>query len=175
MTRAARPASITRASWCCSRIRTAPAGIAPQIAEGLALVDEALRAGAPDGYALQAAIAALHARAPSAAETDWAQIAALYVALHAVAPSPVVRLNHAIAVAMSDGPEAGMRLLDGMAGEAALRGYHLLPAARAELLRRLGRHGEAAAAYRAALASVGNEAERRFLERRLASVEGARR
>jgi RNA polymerase sigma-70 factor (ECF subfamily) len=141
-----------------------------EINEGLALVEEVLRAGSPDAYAIQAAIAALHARAPSAAETDWAQIAALYVALRALAPSPVVRLNHAIAVAMSEGPAAGLRLLDALAGEGVLRGYHLLPAARADLLRRLGRGAEAADAYRTALATVGNDAERRFLERRLAAV-----
>jgi RNA polymerase sigma-70 factor (ECF subfamily) len=142
-----------------------------EISEGLALVDEVLRAGSPDAYAIQAAIAALHARAPSAAETDWAQIAALYVALSALAPSPVVRLNHAIAVAMHEGPAAGLHLLDALAGEGVLRGYHLLPAARADLLRRLDRRAEAADAYRAALATVGNDAERRFLERRLAGVE----
>ncbi|XXX77443.1 RNA polymerase sigma factor [Sorangium sp. So ce134] len=144
-----------------------------QIDEGLALVDQALRAGAPDSYALQAAIAALHARAASAADTDWAQIAALYVALGAVNPSPVVRLNHAVAVGMSEGPAAGLRLLDLLAAEGALPGFHLLPAARADMLRRLGRHEEAAEAYRQALALARNQPERRFLERRLAEARGA--
>ena len=142
-----------------------------EIAEGLPLVEEALRAGPPDAYALQAAIAALHARAPSAGETDWAQIAALYVALHALTPSPVVRLNHAIALAFAEGPTAGLQLLDALAAEGSLDGYHLLHAARADLLRRLGRNVEAASAYRAALATVGNRAEREFLERRLALVD----
>ena len=138
-----------------------------EIEEGLALIDARLRAGPPDAYAMQAAIAALHARAASYADTDWRQIAALYVALHTLSPSPVVRLNHAVAVAMSDGPAAGLRLLDGLATEGALPAFHLLAAARADMLRRLGRHAEAAGAYREALAHVGNDPERRFLERRL--------
>jgi RNA polymerase sigma-70 factor, ECF subfamily len=142
-----------------------------QIAEGLALVEAALRAGPPDAYALQAAIAALHARAPSWPETDWAQIAGLYLALLALAPSPVVRLNHAIAVAMSEGPATGLRLLERLAAEDALPGYHLLPAARADMLRRLGRKKEAREAYREALALVGNAPERRFLEARLAALQ----
>ena len=143
-----------------------------QIAEGLPLVEEALRAGPADPYALQAAIAAVHAHAASARETDWAQIAGLYVALHALAPSPVVRLNHAIAVAFAEGPAAGMRLLDALAAEGSLEGYHLFHAARADLLRRLDRREEAADAYRAALDRVGNRAERRFLERQLATIDG---
>jgi RNA polymerase sigma-70 factor (ECF subfamily) len=142
-----------------------------EIREGLSLVEDALRAGPPDSYALQAAIAGLHACAPSPAETDWPQIAALYVALHALAPSPVVRLNHAVAIAFAEGPGAGLKLLDALADEGSLEGYHLLYAARADLLRRLGRMQEAADAYRAALARVGNEAERRFLERRLRAIE----
>jgi RNA polymerase sigma-70 factor (ECF subfamily) len=144
-----------------------------QIDEGLALVDACLRAGPPDGYALQAAIAALHARAARAEDTDWRQIAALYARLFAVHPSAIVMLNHAVAVAMSDGAEAGLRLLDQLVQRHLLPGYHLLPAARADLLRRLGRNAEAAAAYREALALVGNEAERRFLARRLQEVSGA--
>ncbi len=143
------------------------------IGEGLALVETALRGGPPDGYALQAAIAALHARATSAADTDWVQIAALYGALHVVSPSPVVRLNHAVAVAMSDGPASGLQLLDALGAEGALPAFHLLAAARADMLRRLGRHAEAADAYRTALASVGNEPERRFLEGRLAAAAAA--
>jgi RNA polymerase sigma-70 factor, ECF subfamily len=135
----------------------------------------ALRAGPPDAYSLQAAIAALHARASSAADTDWAQIAAFYEALHALRPSPVVRLNHAVAVAMRDGPASGLRLLDALAAEGALADFHLLAAARADMLRRLGRHVEAADAYREALALVGNEPERRFLEGRLAGAAAAAR
>ncbi|MET0287662.1 MAG: DUF6596 domain-containing protein [Polyangiales bacterium] len=141
-----------------------------EIEEGLALVESALRP--PDPYALQAAIAALHAQAASARETDWAQIASLYVALHALTPSPVVRLNHAVAVAFAEGPDAGLRLLDVLDAEGSLAGYHLLHAARADLLRRLGRPEDAADAYRAALAHVGNESERSFLERRLAELSG---
>jgi RNA polymerase sigma-70 factor (ECF subfamily) len=141
-----------------------------EIDEGLALVEIVLRAGPPDSYALQAAIAALHARAASAADTDWPQIAALYAALYAVGPSPVVRLNHAVAVSMSEGPASGLLLLDALAAEDSLPRFHLLAAARADMLRRLGRHTEAADAYRQALALVGNEPERRFLERRLAAA-----
>jgi RNA polymerase sigma-70 factor (ECF subfamily) len=137
-----------------------------KIAEGSALVDRALRGYPPGKYAVQAAIAALHAQAPSARETDWPQIAALYGVLAGIHPSPVVELNRAVAVAMADGLEQGLALLDTI----HLPGYHLLPAARADLLRRLGRHAEAAAAYGQALALVTNEAERRFLERRLAEV-----
>ena len=141
----------------------------PRIAEGVQLVDEALRGGRPGRYAVQAAIAALHAQAPSAGETDWAQIAALYGVLAQLQPSPVVELNRAVAVAMSDGLEKGLALVDAI----TLPGYHLLPAARADLLRRLGRQREAAASYRDALALVTNEAERRFLERRLDEVSRA--
>jgi RNA polymerase sigma-70 factor (ECF subfamily) len=142
-----------------------------QIAEGLVLVEEALRAGPAEPYAVQAAIAALHARAARAADTDWRQIAALYARLFALQPSAIVMLNHAVAVAMSDGPQAGLGLLDQLVSRRLLPGYHLLPAARADLLRRLGRRAEAAQAYREALALVGNEAERRFLAGRLAEVE----
>jgi len=141
-----------------------------KIAEGSALVEQALRGGPPGAYALQAAIAALHAEAPSAHDTDWRQIAALYGVLASVHPSPVVELNRAVAVAMADGVERGLALLDTI----HLPGYHLLPAARADLLRRLDRRAEAAAAYREALTLVTNEAERRFLERRLAEVTRAR-
>jgi RNA polymerase sigma-70 factor (ECF subfamily) len=143
-----------------------------EIAEGLVLVEESLRSGPAGGYALQAAIAALHARAARPADTDWPQIAALYARLFALHPSPIVMLNHGVAVAMADGPEAGLRLLDQLVAGRLLPGYHLLPAARADLLRRLGRNTEAAAAYREALALVGNEAERRFLAGRLATLEG---
>jgi RNA polymerase sigma-70 factor, ECF subfamily len=137
-----------------------------KIAEGSALVEQALRGRPPGAYALQAAIAALHAQAPSARETDWPQIAALYGVLVGIHPSPVIELNRAVAIAMADGFEQGLALLDTI----HLPGYHLLPAARADLLRRLGRCSDAAAAYRQALALVTNTAERRFLERRLAEV-----
>ncbi|MGH8066650.1 MAG: RNA polymerase sigma factor [Candidatus Entotheonellia bacterium] len=140
-----------------------------QIAEGSALVEQALRGRPPGPYAVQAAIAALHAQAPSARQTDWPQIAALYGVLVGIHPSPVVELNRAVAIAMADGLEPGLALLDTI----NLPGYHLLPAARADLLRRLGRHADAAAAYRQALALVTNAAERRFLERRLHEVTGA--
>jgi RNA polymerase sigma-70 factor (ECF subfamily) len=139
-----------------------------QIAEGSALVEQALRGRPIGAYAVQAAIAALHAQAPSARETDWPQIAALYGVLVGIHPSPVVELNRAVAIAMADGLEQGLALLDTI----HLPGYHLLPAARADLLRRLGRHAAAAAAYRQALALVTNAAERQFLERRLAEVTG---
>jgi RNA polymerase sigma-70 factor, ECF subfamily len=142
-----------------------------QIREGLALVEEELRAGPADAFALQAAIAALHARAARAADTDWAQIVALYARLFVAQPSPVVMLNHAAAVAMARGPAEGLALLDQLDASGVLPGYHWLPAARADLLRRLGRRDEAAAAYREALALVGNEAERRYLRRRLAELD----
>jgi len=141
-----------------------------EIDEGLALVDRALRSGPPGPYALQAAIAAVHAQALRSDATDWRQIVALYDRLYAIVPTPVVALNRAVAVAMSDGPAAALPLLDALAASRELREYHLLPAARADLLRRLGRTREAATAYREALALVGNEPERRFLMRRLAEV-----
>jgi RNA polymerase sigma-70 factor, ECF subfamily len=143
-----------------------------QIDEGAALVEAALREGGrpPGPYTLQAAIAALHAQAPTAAATDWAQIAALYGVLARVHPTPVVELNRAVAVAMSSGLERGLALLDALDGDGGLAGYHLLSAARAELLRRLGRHAEAVESYREALALVSNDAERRHLEKRLREV-----
>jgi len=143
-----------------------------QIREGLGLLDRALGVEAPDGYAIQAAIAAIHAQAERPADTDWRQIAALYARLFVLGPSPILMLNHAVAVAMVDGPAEGLRLLDQLAVSGLLGDYHLLPAARGDMLRRLGRRGEAAAAYHAALALVGCAAERRFLQRRLAEVEG---
>ena len=130
----------------------------------------ALSGGAPGPYALQAAIAAVHDEAADVATTDWPQVVALYEVLARVAPSPLVMLNRAVAVAMRDGPAAGLVLLDELAGDQRLRGYHLLPAARADLLRRLGRRAEAAAGYREALALVGTDPERAFLRRRLAEV-----
>lgn len=139
-----------------------------KIAEGSALVEQALRRRPTGPYAVQAAIAALHAGAPTAGETDWRQIAALYGVLASLQPSPVVELNRAVAVAMADGLEQGLALLETL----HLPRYHLLPAARADLLRRLGRRAEAAAAYREALSLVTNAAERRFLEGRLREVTG---
>ncbi len=143
-----------------------------QIEEGAGLVEEALRQGGrpPGPYALQAAIAAVHAQAHTAGETDWAQIAALYAVLARVHPSPVVELNRAVAVAMADGVGRGLAMVDELERRGELRGYHLMPAARAELLRRLGRHAEAAEAYRRALALVSNEAERRHLDKRLKEI-----
>lgn len=142
-----------------------------QIREGIALVESALRDGGPGFYALQAAIAALHAQAERSEETDWRQIAGLYGVLMRVRPSPVIELNRAAAVAMAEGPERGLAILDALEARGDLREYHLLPAARADLLRRLGRWSEAADAYRGALALVANAPERRFLDRRLAAVE----
>jgi len=143
-----------------------------QIDEGAALAETALRAeGQPPGsYSLQAAIAAIHAQAPTAAATDWRQITALYGVLARVHPSPVVELNRAVAVAMSLGVERGLALVDELDRRGELAEYHLLPVARAELLRRLGRPAEAAASYRRALALVSNEAERRHLGKRLREI-----
>ncbi len=143
---------------------------AAQIGEGLSRVDASLRAGRASPYAIQAAVAALHAAAPSAAQTDWRQIAALYALLLAREPTPVVELNHAVAVAMVDGPHAGLLLMDAIAARGELRDYHLLHAARADLLRRLGRADEARIAYETALGLATVEPERRFLERRLSDL-----
>jgi RNA polymerase sigma-70 factor (ECF subfamily) len=142
-----------------------------RIAEGRALVERILPTGRVGPYQIQAAIAAVHDEAPNAASTDWLQIAALYLVLVRLDPSPVVRLNHAVAVAMADGPAVGLALMDGLADEGSLAGYPYLHAGRADLLRRLGRHSEAAAAYREALTLTANRAERSFLERRLAAAE----
>jgi RNA polymerase sigma-70 factor (ECF subfamily) len=143
-----------------------------QIDEGVALAEAALgTAGQPPGsYTLQAAIAAVHAEAPAAAATDWRQIAGLYGMLARVHPSPVVELNRAVAVAMAGGVERGLALVDELDRRGELAEYHLLPVARAELLRRLGRHREAAESYRRALALVSNEAERRHLGKRLREI-----
>ncbi|MEU7587986.1 sigma-70 family RNA polymerase sigma factor [Micromonospora sp. NPDC049230] len=142
------------------------------IDEGRALVVVALTGPAPGPYGVQAAIAALHDEAADVASTDWPQVVALYDVLLGMVPSPVVALNRAAAVAMRDGPDAGLALLDELADDPRLRGYHLYPATRADLLRRLGRNDEAAAAYRSALALVGTEPERDHLLRRLGSVTG---
>jgi len=141
------------------------------IAEGRALVPAALTGGPPGPYGVQAAIAALHAEAPDVENTDWPQIVALYDILLALAPTPVVALNRAAAVAMRDGPAAGLELLDSLAAEPRLTGYHPYAAARADLLHRLGRDEEAAAAYREALASAGTEPERVHLRQRLDALE----
>ena len=140
------------------------------IDEGLALLDRAVASRRPGPYQLQAAIAALHARAPRPEDTDWSQIAALYGALEARTPTSVVRLNRAVAIAMADGPERGLRWIDELAAE--LDGYHLFHAARADLLRRSGLREEATTAYRRALELVTNPSERSYLERRLAEVTG---
>ena len=139
------------------------------INEGLLLAESALRSG-PGPYSVQAAIAAVHAQAANAALTDWAQIVALYDVLLHMNPSPVIELNRAAAVAMAEGCAAGLRLLDGLEERGELHGYYLLPAARADLLRRLGEWAAAADAYRVALTLVTQEAERRFLARRLAEM-----
>lgn len=140
------------------------------IDEGGALVRRALGSGQGGSYSLQAAIAALHAEAPSSAETDWTEIVGLYDLLLALTPSPVVALNRAAAVAMRDGPAAGLALMDELAAKGELDNYHLLHAARADLLRRLQRTGEAASAYQRALALAEQAPERRFLQRRLREV-----
>ncbi|MGH7124065.1 MAG: RNA polymerase sigma factor, partial [Stellaceae bacterium] len=142
-----------------------------EIAEGLALVDRALRQPVrPSTYLVQAAIAALHARAPRHDATDWRQIVGLYEVLLRLYPSPVVELNHAAAVSMVDGPARALDLLDALTARGTLAGYHLLPAVRADVLRRLGRHDAARAAYREALGLAKLEPERRLLKRRLAEL-----
>jgi RNA polymerase sigma-70 factor (ECF subfamily) len=143
-----------------------------EIREGLTLTRAALAEGGPGNYALQAAIAALHAEAARPEDTDWRQIAALYRELVERHPSPVVALNHAAAVAEAFGPEAGLALLDGIARRGELSNYHLLPAARGRLLARLGRRAEASVAYREAFGLASNDAEKRFLERRIEEIGG---
>ncbi|MGZ5306634.1 MAG: DUF6596 domain-containing protein, partial [Actinomycetota bacterium] len=138
------------------------------IDEGVETLDRAMAFGTPGPYQVQAAIAALHARAPRAEDTDWPQIATLYRALAERSPSPVVSLNRAVAVAMADGPDVGLALADELADK--LDGYHLFHAARADLLRRLDRREEAAAAYGRALELTTNPLERAFLERRIREV-----
>jgi RNA polymerase sigma-70 factor (ECF subfamily) len=141
-----------------------------QIAEGKALVERALSSRRFGPYTLQAAIAAVHADAPNAAATDWAQIVALYALLARAEPSPVVELNRAVAVAMHDGPAAGLTLIDAILGRGDLENYHLAHAARADLCRRLGRTAEARASYARALTLAQQEPERQFLERRLVEL-----
>jgi RNA polymerase sigma-70 factor, ECF subfamily len=143
---------------------------ATEIEEGLGLLDVALRHDSAGYYQLQAAIAACHATAANAADTDWSQIVVLYGRLAELAPSPVVDLNRAVAVAMADGAAAGLRLVEQLEASGALTGYHLLAATRADLLRRLDHRTEAAAAYREALELAATDAERRYLARRLAEM-----
>jgi RNA polymerase sigma-70 factor (ECF subfamily) len=140
------------------------------IEEGIGLLEAALRRGEPGPYQVHAAIAACHAGARDAAATDWAEIAALYRELGRMTPSAVVELNRAVAVAMSEGPEAGLLLVDALESSGVLRDYHLLPATRADLLRRLDRLDEAATAYRQALDLTFTDSERRYLMRRLAET-----
>jgi RNA polymerase sigma-70 factor (ECF subfamily) len=143
-----------------------------QIEEGTALVDRLLAARRIGPYTLQAAIASVHARAPDAGATDWRQIVVLYDALLQLEPSPVIELNRAVAVAMRDGPAAGLALVEALLERGELVGYRLAHAARADLCRRLGRTSDARAAYQRALELTSQEAERRFLARRLAELDG---
>jgi RNA polymerase sigma-70 factor (ECF subfamily) len=143
------------------------------IEEGNRVLAAALRHGRPGPYQIQGAIAARHANAPQASETDWGEIARLYDRLHVVVPTPVVALNRAVAVAMAFGPAAGLELTELLEKSGQLAGYYLLAATRADLLRRLGRFPEAEAAYRQALDQVRNEPERRYLARRLDEVRVA--
>ncbi len=140
---------------------------ADAIAEGVALTERALVSGRPGPYALQAAIAAVHAESPSAEETDWLQIVGLYDELLRVSPSPVVELNRTVAVSEALGPEAGLELVDAIAREGRLDGYHLLHAVRGDLLERLGRSAEARASFRLARDLAGNSVERAFLDERI--------
>ena len=144
-----------------------------QIGEGVRLVEQALRRRAAGPYQLQAAIAALHAEAERPEDTDWAQISELYRELEAISPSPVVKLNRAVAVAMGEGLQKGLAGMDELAASGELNGYYLLPAARADILRRLGRRAEAQEAYRRALELAMNRVEQDYLRRRLAALEEA--
>jgi RNA polymerase sigma-70 factor (ECF subfamily) len=149
--RAARPASTRRENSLCWRTRTGSAGTRKEhIREGLALTESALRGTPPGGYSVQAAIAAVHARAQRAKDTDWAQIAGLYDVLLRIEPTPVIELNRAVAIAFMRGPEEGLRLLDELEARRCLPHYYLLPAARGDLLRRL----------------VAGTPQRRLIERR---------
>jgi RNA polymerase sigma-70 factor (ECF subfamily) len=141
-----------------------------EIEEGLAVLIRGLAVGRPGSYQIQAAIAAVHAEAPEAADTDWAEIVALYDRLAEASPSPVVELNRAAAVSIASGAEAGLRLLDDLARDGRLDRYHLFHSARADVLRRLGRTADAAEAYRRAIELASNPVDRRFLRRRLEEV-----
>ena len=149
-----------RARWDRLLVRRGLAALAR--AEGLG--------GAEGAYALQAAIAACHARAPTAAETDWPRIAALYGQLARVAPSPVIELNRAVAVGMAEGPAAGLAIIDRLAQEKSLRQYHWLPSVRGDLLAKLGRREEARQEFLRAAELAGNERERQFLRERASSL-----
>jgi RNA polymerase sigma-70 factor, ECF subfamily len=142
-----------------------------EIDEGAGVLDAALRRARLGPYQLQAAIAACHVTAPDAAATDWAEIALLYRRLGQISPSPVIELNRAVAVAMAEGPAAGLELVAAIEDSGALSGYYLLPATRADLLRRMGRPAEAAASYRAARDLAATDAERRYLDRRLTETD----
>jgi RNA polymerase sigma-70 factor (ECF subfamily) len=144
------------------------------IAEGEALVARAMSSNQIGPYSIQAAISAVHAAATTPAETDWAQIVALYDLLLRTSRSPIVELNRAVAVAMRDGPAAGLDLINDILARGDLADYHLAHAARADLCRRLGRSVDARAAYEQAMALARQEPERRFLERRLAELRGDR-
>jgi len=146
-----------------------------RIGEGVALVGQALQAGRPGPYQLQAAIAAVHDAAASPDDTDWRRIVGLYDALARIDASPVVALNRAVAVAMADGPSPGLAIMDGLLAGGALDDYPYLHAARADLLRRLGRWTESSVAYQRALTLTGNASERAFLERRIAEMDRAKR
>jgi RNA polymerase sigma-70 factor (ECF subfamily) len=143
---------------------------AAEISEGVPLLEAALRRGRPGPYQVQAAIAACHVTAARAADTDWAEIALLYGQLARFLPTPVVELNRAVAVGMADGPEAGLALVAALEESGRLTGYHLLPATKADMYRRLGRADEAAACYREAIGLASTDAERRYLSRRLAET-----
>ena len=145
-----------------------------EISEGLELVTQSLRTPRVGPYAIQAAIAALHARASSSSDTDWRQIASLYALLLERAPSAIVELNHAVAVAMVDGPERGLLLVDAIAARGELRDYHLLHSVRADLLRRVGKVDQARRAYKTALGLTLLEPERRFIERRITDLQRTR-
>jgi RNA polymerase sigma-70 factor (ECF subfamily) len=144
------------------------------IDEGCAVLDAAVRLARPGPYQVQAAIAACHATAPTAGATDWSEIALLYERLLVMVPTPVVALNRAVAVGMADGPGAGLELVDDIEESGLLADYHLLPAVRADFLRRLGRRDEAAVAYRQALALAATDSERRYLDQRLAETTASR-
>jgi len=143
-----------------------------QIAEGVSLVERAFSSGPVGPYTIQAAIGAVHAQAPSATATDWAQIAALYDVLLRAEPSPVVELNRAVAIAMRDGPSAGLALIDAIFTRGDLQKYHLAHSARADLCRRLGRTEDARVSYEWALSLTQQEPEQRFLKRRLSELHG---
>jgi RNA polymerase sigma-70 factor (ECF subfamily) len=139
------------------------------IDEALSLLNEGL-SGTPGPFALEAAIAAEHCKAARSADTDWPKIVRFYDLLQQLLPSPIIALNRAVAIGMADGPRAAITLIDEVAASGELEGYHLLHAARADMLRRLGLNREAAESYKLALGLVSNDSERRFLERRLREV-----